>query len=87
MAGDGREHGGGVGLVVEHVAVELEVVVGGAGVGAVLAPDLFTRMEREDVDLQGQFAVEMFGTDWTFERREGHVVSTGSGDSVIDRLD
>ena len=67
--------------------MELEVVVGGAGVGAVLTPDLFTGMEGEHVDLQGEFAVEVFCTNGAFEGREGHVVSSGSGNSVIDRLD
>ena len=58
---------------MEHIAVQFEIVIRWTRVGAVLASDLFTGVDTENVDLQEVLAVEMFRTDGTLERGEGHV--------------
>ena len=59
---------------MEHVSVQFEIVVSWAGVGTILATNFFTGMERQDVNLEGELAVEMLGTNWTLDGREGHVI-------------
>mgnify|MGYP006888803006 CR=1 FL=1 len=58
---------------MKHVAMELVVVVGGAGVGALLASDLLAGVEAEDVHLQRQLGVEVLGADGALDGREGQV--------------
>ena len=43
---------------MKHVAMELEIVVGWAWMATLLASDLLSRVEREEVQLQGQLAIE-----------------------------
>ena len=59
---------------MEHVSVQFEIVVSWAGVGTILATNFFTGMERQDVNLEGELAVEMLGTNWTLDGGEGHVI-------------